>query len=327
MFQPSAEKKLLSDHMPFIGKSKNECFIGWNILCQMKFSSEWKYFNNGFMCPDETQEQYANRLMHIAAKLNAAATTETPAFICLQECPETDASRTHFAEALKKGELQHYGINFYNNNDDEYYLITLYDARRYTPVDKLSEEMSHVQLSEGLKGRVQPLVYSSNKTGEVFLVINVHANFSKDVKQDVNALYQRAKELGIKNIILLGDFNRDLVLESDDYSKHDISKALDSSHRLAGDLYVSATHGASFCTKYDKETEKKGQGLETRDGVISTFPVDTVCMTNANSPDVALSYTREISPHLSSIPDGFLEKLLPKIDDATSSASKAPSKL
>jgi len=290
--------------------------MGWNILCPMRFNSQWKYFNNGFICPNETSEQYANRLLHIAAKLNLAVANEKPAFICLQKCPETNESREQFAKALKQGELQHYAINFYNNNNDEYYLTTLHDARLYSIVDKLSEEMTHLALTEGLKGRILPLVYQSTNTGEVFLVVNVHANFSKEVQQDIKILYQATTERGIKDIILLGDFNRDLLLKSDNYSKSDVSDSLDSNQRFAGILHVKATHSASFCTQYNKETEKKGQGLETRDGVMSTFPVNVICMTSVNAPDVMLSL--EISPHLATLPEGFLEQLLLKTNASSS---------
>jgi endonuclease/exonuclease/phosphatase family metal-dependent hydrolase len=275
----------------------------------MKFHPQGEFFNNGFICPNETNEQYHNRLLHIAAKLNVATAREKPAFICLQACPEVLASRDTFVKALKKGELHDYAVNFYNNDDDEYYLMTLHDERQYSVVPQLSNLMAKIALTEGLQGRVLPLVFASHKTGEPWLVVNVHANFSKEVRHDVSALYQGATRLGIMNVVLLGDFNRDLVLESDNYSKHDISQALSEDYYFEDGLRVRATHGASFCTQYKKDSGQKKQRLETRDGVMSTCKLYVAPMAKINEADLSLSFIKEISSHLATIPDRFLEKL------------------
>lgn len=308
---------ILSDHMPFMVLDENMemTFISWNILTQMKFDAEMKYFNNGFICYDETDEQYTNRLLHIVAQINDAAKSTKPGFICLQECPATCTVQSMFIDALKQGdELQHYGTSFLHSYTDGIYLTTLYDVRSYSYDMDLSQKMNKVRLNEGLKGRVLAEVYCAKATNEKILVVNVHANFTKEIKEDVKALYHHAAQLGLKQVVLLGDYNRDLVLESDNYSKHDIAVSLNGNRQFEESLYVNAVVGASFCTRYNKETEQKSQGIETRDGVMSTFKVSVHCMSEYNIPNVALSFTKNISPRLSSVPNGFLEKFELQID-------------
>lgn len=308
--QTALARSFLSDHMPFVAEGYGVTLLGWNILCQMLFNEQYEIYNNGFICPNESDEHYANRLSHIAAQLNNAAIKEKPDFICLQECPETLETRDHLISALKQGnELKHYEVSQYNNDNDEYYLMTLYDGRLYNLDQDKSEKLLQATLNEGLKGRISPLVFTKRESSETILVVNVHANFSKEVQADVRDLYQYASELGICRIVLLGDFNRDLVLVSDDYSKHDICQSLDDESRFAGVLYVNAVPRASFCSRYDKMTHQKSQVIETRDGLMSTFPVVVSCLAYVNTPNVALSFTKNISPRLSTIPSGFLEQL------------------
>lgn len=296
--------------MPFLTKSEDNSFgaLVWNILYQMRFNSKWNYFNNGFACSDEPKELYGNRLIHIAAQLNAATKAHNPGFICLQECPED--LHEHFVKALKIGELKDYAVSFYHNPTEVCYLITLHDTRRYKIVNELSEEMKKLVLSEGLKSKIAPLVYSEHKTGEIFLVVNVHATFSKEVKNDVLSLYKYARQLGIKNIILLGDFNRDLLLKSDSYSKHDISEALDAEQKLDGVFYAEAVHGASFMAKYDStDTKEKKQVIETRDGTLSTFKAEAKCLTHINKQVASLSLSKEIATDLCDAPKDLFEML------------------
>lgn len=302
-------KKILSDHMPFLVKYKHISFLSWNMLCQMAFRPEFGYFNNGFICPEEINNIFLNRLFHQATRLRQTARNIKPSFICLHECPETEETREKLAEALKEGELRHYERHFYNNDFGRHYLITLFDTRRFTLDATLTQAVSSLILNEGLKDRILPLVCIEKITNQKWLVVNVHANFVKDVQQDVKDLFRHATELGINEIIFIGDFNRDLLLESDDYSKHDISKAIDDKGLFDGRLHVCALHNGTICTKYKKETDEKTQGVETRDGAIATFPMDIICMTEMNAPDKTSLHTKPISRFLTNIPQGFFEKL------------------
>src|SRR5579883_649828 len=303
-------RKALSDHMPFIAKNNDMTLMSWNILCQMKFNDKWKYFNNGFGCHEESDKFYTNRLSHIISRIGYAAKDEAPAFICLQECPETDDLRAQFEGEIRQNEmLKNYEISYFNNIEDEYFLTTLYDAHSYTIQRELTEKISSASLEEGLAKRILPLVFLHKKSGAMTLIVNVHANFGKEVKKDVQLLCELAKQLGINHVAFLGDFNRDLVLESDNYSRHDISQALDSEHRFANLLYVNSICASSFIAQYNSDKNETNVVIETRDGIMSTFPVDVICMTDINTPNPAMTFTKELSPRLNEIPDGFLEHL------------------
>lgn len=300
-------RSLLSDHMPFLVKSKGLQLLAWNILCQMKFDKQWKYFNNGFGCHQETLEEYRNRLSHIAAQLGVAAKQQNPSFTCLQECPETQEFRDAFIAELKQQEsLKDLGIEYFNNDADEYYLITLYDTSNYTLDAALTEQIKAVSLNEGLNTRILPLVFLNNASKETILVVNVHGNFGKEIKKDLLALFDAAKKLNISQIVLLGDFNRDLVLQSDSYSKHDISTSLDDDGRFASTLYVKAVAGSSFMAKYNSEQDQTTTVLETRDGSISTFPTTVKSLTEINKQNIALASSKNISQRLSIFPEAVL---------------------
>jgi endonuclease/exonuclease/phosphatase family metal-dependent hydrolase len=312
--QRTSSQKLLSDHAPFIVKSENETLFSWNILCQMKFNEKWKYFNNGFICPAEDVNEYRNRLSHIAARLDAMMPEEHPSFICLQECPGTVQDKQHFIETIQQTKtLKNYlSIQHSNNSVD---LISLYDPQRYAINNELSSKIQSTEFMQGLKDRVLAQVFTSMTTKKTILVVNVHADFGKEVQQDIKSLNQHAGSYNIDQIILLGDFNRDLLLQSDDYSKHDISTALDVNHMFDENLHVGASQSSSFCTKYNKETSQKGQGLETRDGALASFPIQITCLPKHNFSSTLLSFNNPISSHLSTIPPGFLEKLMPQMDE------------
>jgi endonuclease/exonuclease/phosphatase family metal-dependent hydrolase len=308
--QPQSAGQLLSDHSPFVACGKNTTLIGWNILCQMQFNPKWEYFNNGFNCRGESDDLYSHRLSHLVSQIGTAAKIENPDFICLQECPEKEAVIAKFDDEIRGNEtLKKYEIERFST--DGCSLITLYNTNTFSIEPSLSHHIATVPLHEGLAGRILPLVFLRNDTRKPTLVINVHANFSKTVEQDIKALYARARELGIKQVALLGDFNRDLVLESDDYSQHDVSSQLDKKGYFAKDLQVKATAGASFCSKFNKETKEATQRLETRDGILSTFPVEVACMMAINTVVPKLRLHKALSPDLNRIPDGLLEPTEP----------------
>ncbi len=300
-------RALLSDHMPFLVKSNDLQLLGWNMLCQMQFNKQWKYFNNGFECSQETPDEYRNRLSHVAGQLGIAVKQAKLSFICLQECPETQELRDVFITELKhQDNLKNLGIEYYNNDADEYYLITLYDASNYTLDAALTEQIKAVSLNEGLNTRILPLVFLNNATKETVLVVNVHGNFGKEIKKDLQALFDATKKLNIMQMVLLGDFNRDLVLQSDSYSKHDISTSLDDNGRFADSLYVKAVAGSSFISKYNSEKDQTNTVLETRDGSISTFPITVESLTEINKQNIALESSKKLSQRLSVFPKEVL---------------------
>lgn len=298
--------KILSDHMSYITETNNITLIGWNILNIMVFNEQWKFFNNGFNCANESREHFLNRLSHIALQLGRAVEKNNPDFVCLQECPETQETRSHFENEMMKNALKDFGV-VYSNND--VYLITLYNKQSYAINAELTEKMGQTTMQDGLAARVLPLVFNTLSSNEPVLIVNVHGKFPKEIKNDVKALHAKASELGITNIILIGDFNRDLIVQSDAYSKHDISSSLDKDGRFDGLLNVNAVSSSSFCSVYNKESGAKSQGIETRDGIMSTYPAKIACLVETNSIDLALSFTHPVTSELSSIPNRFLDQL------------------
>tara|TARA_R110002126_G_scaffold272886_1_gene417143 strand:- start:51878 stop:52819 length:942 start_codon:yes stop_codon:yes gene_type:complete len=302
--------------MPFLAESDGMCVMSWNILCQMKFNSIWEYFNNGFTCRDESDEEYRHRLSHIAAQLSAINEDDRRSVICLQECPETPELREQLiADITKQPAFSGYRARLFNNTEDEYYLITMYDGNMYHEDEARTNQIQAVVLKQGLVGRILPLVLVNRVSGDMTVVINVHANFSQAITQDIICLEKQIKCLGITNILLIGDFNRDLVSQSDDYSQHDVSLALDASRLFGDTLQVQASNSASFCSTYDRTTSSCGQRLETRDGVMSSFEVKLVPMYAMNAPKNALSFAHPVSKALSFIPERFCNLEVAELPD------------
>jgi len=300
---------LLSDHMPFIVETtQSEKILCWNIMKQMRYNDKYKFYNNGFNCDNESDELYFARLHHEAAQLADAVKKLNPGRICLQECPETDESYKQFEDAINQHPIlkQHYVIKHLVNNSCN--LMTLYDARAYEIHDELTAKITSTTLTEGLQNLIYPLVFRNKATQENTLVVNVHASFVKDIKSDVDVLQQSALSLGIKNVVFLGDFNRDLVLKSDNYSKQDVSSSLDKNQMLANNLYVKAINSGSFCSSFSRN-QQKDQWVETRDGSISTQPITVTSLVEVGMANTALSFTKRISDMLRVMPADFLKML------------------
>lgn len=331
-----SSQKLLSDHMPFEVIAGETKLLAWNMLCSMKFNNQEGYFNSGFACDrdnPETNEQYHARISHVAAQLGTAHRTERPSFICLQECPEDEASHELFiAQTLKY--LPSYAYERFIDSEKDYFLITFYDQAECQLLADLTQEVKAIKLAEGLNDRILPLVFKK-KSDEKLLVVNVHASFGKDVKNDLEILNTWAKERKI-NMVLLGDFNRDLVKKSDDFSNHDISDALNESKQILDGLHVRAIESSSFISQPVFEKTISGEKardadnrliinnintlIETRDGCISSQEATVRCLVNLNRPSIYLDAS-QLSGDLTKIPEGFIDFLKPDVSHAASSTS------
>jgi len=292
--------------MPYKLEGEQGVMLGWNMMKQMRF--KFKFFNNGFNCKEESDEQYFARLEHQAAQLNVAVTKFNPGFICLQECPENEASYEHFKSAINQQSIlkYHYEIKRLVNKQS---LITLYDNRAYEINYELTAQMSNVILTDGMLDAVDPIVFRVRETKENRLAINVHALFSKDIENDVMEIHQAALKLGIKNIVFIGDFNRDMVLKSDADDCHkDISASLNEDHIFKERLHVKALRDTSFCSSFSRNS-KTEQLLETRDGVMSTRPLSVISLPEIGMANTALSFTKKVSDTLRSMPDNFLANI------------------
>jgi hypothetical protein len=280
----------LSDHIPFFASNNRISLFSWNILTQMKFNETYKYFNNGFSCANETDEQYKNRLLLIANQICHEHRNKNFKFICLQECPREEVLSNLFLTKIID-ELINYKAERFSNIEANYHLITIYDISLYQVEQVLTEKLLETKLNQGLESRILPLVFRHKPSGIKSCIVNVHANFGREIKDDILALYGKAKKLDIEEVTFLGDFNRDLTSTTDD-SLHDIAIALDSDYRLNNSLYVKSLY-QSYLT-YD--LEKRNISYETRDGVISNFEsLELVSVADINSINQG---TEELSPDL-----------------------------
>jgi endonuclease/exonuclease/phosphatase family metal-dependent hydrolase len=295
MFLRASSPSLLSDHMPFTANTAGTSLLSWNILCQMTFNQEWQDFNNGFGASDEHDAHYQHRMDHIAHQIKETVNQHHIPIICLQECPDNDLLRRTFHR-----QLENYDARYFNNENEHYYLMTLFDNYRYMINRILTDEISNVPATDGLKGRILPLVLIDMHTYQTILVVNVHANFTKEILADLLNIYHCAQQLKINHVTFIGDFNRDLVTHSDERSKHDIADAV-SSNQLPS-LHVRSVNASSFMTKFDSGTNKKTVVIETRDGIISTSPTTVTCETAINTPNTGMLFTKPISPDLKNFP-------------------------
>jgi len=174
----------LSDHHPFIVQDNNHAeavALVWNMLVKMKGKH---FFNNGFACKEETDEQYANRLQHIAEQIKAVMLEHNQLpFICLQETPKTQQDFDAFNQAL---EINYPYVRLQNENTPP--LVTYYNPEKYTLVSELT-----IPLNAGLQQRAIPLVFQNKTTDEYVLLVNVHADFLSEITEDILTIMQYAK--------------------------------------------------------------------------------------------------------------------------------------
>jgi len=309
----SARKQpaLLSDHMPITASSDDFTVISWNIMYQMQFNEKHQFFNNGFGVYNETDIEYENRLKHIASRINKLAETNNNTdFICLQECPKTQEATELLINSMKaKNSLKAYNYIPYRGEYSNLHLVTFYNLNKYKfsiQKSKKFAEIEYVKLQEGFFDRVLPLVLEDKISKETVLIVNVHANFFKEIHNDLKAIYSYASQANIDNMIFIGDFNRDLVQQSDDRCKHDISGATNNDKLLFKSLNVRSTPEASFLTIYNKETGTTKPMVETRDGCISSEIMQVKKVPEINMQEPKMRLTLKTSIHLGSYPKEVL---------------------
>ena len=294
---------LLSDHMPFTVQSAIVRVLSWNILFRMCFHQEREYFNNGFGCSNESESYYQNRLMHIMTHIARAAKRENMPFICLQECP----SGQYF-----KAQLETLSTNspYVALRGDRNNLVTLYDANQYAVDEALTVSAQSTELFGGLKERIIASVFLQKVTKKKILLINVHAKFNKPVVNDIEHFYLKMKALGVDDLLLVGDFNRDLTSASDTHSLHDVSEVLNQQNCLPNSLCAYRFPQSSFIALYERESQKVRIEVETRDGAIASFPLELSCMANINQAEDSLLREYPLSLFLQNLPPGFLAGLV-----------------
>lgn len=293
--------KGLSDHIPFTIKNKNHLFLCWNMLNKMSIKeTQWgPFLNNGFACKMENEDEYIARLEVIADKLLKFMKLK-PSVICLQEGP----SGTFYDKFKNQFESNpHY--KFLHTPRGDHNLITLYNSEDYEFCSELTEKLKEVSLV-GFKDRVLMAVLKKTQE-EPILLINVHADFGKEIASDVKQIYHKACELKIQNIIFMGDFNRALLLpDPNDRCKNDISSAVECGKFIFENeaLYVHAIPNSSFIRRLEVDLKVE---IEKRDGVLSSESFDLEF-----KKDIFMTkdLKNKLSVDLQTLPENFKENLL-----------------
>lgn len=299
-------RKYLSDHAPLLIKTEHgRQFFCCNILVQMKYNG---FLNNGFGCNKEQDDHYKARLSEFASRLATWAMYHEPAAICLQEGPVGP------------------GFDIFKNNlfpiYDEYDFFTLgkgmimlVNTSKYSVSDELTKKLDIHKLTGGLQDKCLAMVLIEKTGNKSILVVNVHADFNKPVIQDVCFLHNKVTELNIDEIIIMGDFNRNILQKSDDYSQADMYKAVENKE-LA--LFATNMEASSFIRRakdnHPKDILPTEDDLdlliETRDGVLSSVKASIQYESYLHSvrefEKIAL-----LAPELTKIPPGFFEGMKP----------------
>lgn len=261
----------LSDHAPFLVETHQQRWLSWNILMRMRRLSGSVFFNNGFAISHESHEAYLARLTRIADTIAEWHEQAPLDGIFLQEYPAQRHAREHFEARLllRLGgyfapplvELRrHLGAC----------LACFVDRRRYLLADDITQAMRDTTLQQGLQQRIMPLVLRVKSAQQHQLIVNVHADFTQRIVEDLYALEARACLLGLTHRFYLGDFNRDLCKPSDSYAQRDASQLYEIHHTVHGlqPLTVPLTCFIARATEPDSDIVYRLQ--ETRDGVLSS---------------------------------------------------------
>jgi len=338
MFCSNLKKKALSDHVPYTVSMKTEkdnyVFFSFNMMNKMEFiqgqgkdGKQWRYINNGFICIEEPHEPYQARLREVASRINSYAATHIdivrPVAFFLQEGPvgefysyfrdELSYSSTETASYIDKNYNLLLAVKVNNS------IMTLYDKQRYEYSKELTMKMNEVTLTAGLDNRILIAVLVNKETLNLTLTVNVHADFSKPIIDDVKAITDKARELGINDIIFCGDHNRNLTrINPTDRAKSDISK---EGALVESKLYACNIESTSFIKRFDENSGLIFPNLpgskdffhavevETRDGVITSHPATL-------KAEVAMYFVKsssylyqQMNPSLVNIPDGFIKNM------------------
>lgn len=257
---------LLSDHHPFLALTPQLKTLSWNILRQMRYNAQRHYYNNGFGVEKESLSDYHHRLIAQSAQLVTYYQNHSPDLICLQETPPHEEERFFLLDQV----LAHTPLiqHLSEHCDGGYFMITLYNSERFELHPELTHKILYLKLDHGLRGRICPLVLQDKFTGDKILNINVHANFKKNVAEDLIFLIEQAHKLGLETLQFIGDFNRNLTqIKPGDHSRSDV---LDLIHQgRLQNFEVDILEDSSFSFPPPGSTHI-GPYTSTRDGVINS---------------------------------------------------------
>lgn len=256
----------LSDHHPFIFENEKTKLLSLNMMFKMKFISRFNFFNNGFKCRNESAEQYKNRIKAICLMMAQQRTISGIDIFCLQEAPQERNEENYLLRELDEKLEKKFNIVSSQGNKNGHYSLTVYNNRRFERDSKLSETISHIRYSGGFDRRVLPVVLiDKTDRRNKHLILNIHANFKKQIKDDLVLLLSTAKQLNIQYVTVIGDFNRNLLIESGD-EQDNCKKVLAEAYRNGEIKGINLCNVRNTCVYFSDS----GLEIQTRDGAIAT---------------------------------------------------------
>ncbi len=251
----------LSDHTPFNISTDKITVFSLNIMFKMHYNASKKFYNNGFRCEEETVDQYRSRLTQIALEVSGNINANKTSIFCFQECPQNRRDEHFFFSQLIENNKT-FALEHSNGCSRGYFLTTFYDVDRFQADYALSDRIQKIPLSGGLNGRMLALSLEDRKSREKYLVINVHANFNIEIKTDIENIYAESKRFGIHYILFIGDFNRNLLITTQDP---------DNCQRVFSEAYQRGDFNDLKALSIERSCvyhSDAGLEIQTRDGAI-----------------------------------------------------------
>lgn len=327
-------EKTLSDHFPFnaaitLKPIKNALYIlTWNMMNQMSVihlpHRKLTYLNNGVGCAKEELKAYVTRLEIIAERIkkwvsvHQAKSPNNPIIIALQEGPLNKSEYKYFNHFITKlnSDLKFTSLNKKNNS-----LITFYDSS-YTLSEDLTKSIQQTSLSEGFKDRVLLTVLLHTESQTLVLMVNVHADFKFPVLEDVISIVEKAKALHITEIIMSGDFNRNLTQVENDEAQNDINTGktilsecgISASAIQRASFLTTLKNNAPITTAMVESVYLSPVEIETRDGVLTTGFSELTLMRSMNLVNPSHNQFKQLDNSLERIPHYFLMEQTEKVE-------------
>lgn len=225
-----------SDHEIMLIRAKNYYALSYNITDQFLFKritrgeQAFEYFNNGFMKPSESDEEYLVRLERILVRLSGVAHNNLVKIICIQELPRPHLDRD---DALLKAVMQLFEKYFsmFRIFHEGYNLIMVHEDVDADAIDLTSVEFSSQMLVALTDYKKAMAVHLRDLN---LVIINQHASWmSKESERPENATHSAviadlnrmlnaiAQKHGTVNVEIYGDFNRE------DYKLADERRTID----------------------------------------------------------------------------------------------------
>lgn len=255
------------------------------MMFKMNFNSKFKFYNNGFRCDNETSPQYENRLKLISNMLAQQRIANNVDIFCLQEAPQNKRDEEFFFRELRATIGKKFAIESSKGKVNGHYSLTAYNSNRFEKHNNITQSLSRIAYSGGFLRRVLPIaLIDKNGNKEKHLILNVHANFKEQIKDDLELLLKEASRLGINYATIIGDFNRNLLIDTKD-KQDNCKRVLAAAYKDGKTSGISIRTVKSTCVYFNDS----GLEIQTRDGAIATEKLGEFNVTplwNANQVEV-----------------------------------------